>query len=479
MRLNILKLKKMNKILFKLSFISIVFLSCTTNETIVKTSLVVDVIPENQADTSLCILYQNVFKIQQNFKFKNYLQDTIVLYLEKSDNAWLNEFYYQKIAVFLIQKNKKDAVNFIFSENCIKFVTPAKNCKIEVEYYYQPDYLLYSNSTTKVSLTRVSSTWYSWYFTMPNIKIENIEFNLPKNKHLITSVLRKNNKNKIYLDCTKISDFYGITFLVLENPYYENFNVKIGKNNFNIFALKGTQTTSDSTSFSTMYPPKDTVLSIDKYRNYLLPTLNIEKIFNKHISIDIIDGDVSINDVHKMGMGYPVGINNGFVVMDTAFWNDANGLHEIIHLYNNILPDKKNTSFYFFNESITEFLCTYFSNSTNNKTDSIFIAKITKYNENNTNCESIFNVVKNEFVISNDDTERKYIGGTYGIVYLKTPYKLYQFAQSVGKENFIKLLSLFYKNVQKKKVCNFSDFEKIMKQNGVTNEQWNDFIKDL
>ncbi|MDR1544356.1 MAG: hypothetical protein LBS50_08140, partial [Prevotellaceae bacterium] len=465
----------MKKFLFQLFAFSIVFLSCTTNKTSVTTSLFIDVVPENQADTSLCIIFPNCFKIQQEFQFKNYLQDTIILSLENSDNGWLNEFLFQKIELFSIVKSKKDTIAFTFSENKIKFASPAKNCKIEIEYYYQPDYVINGNSTMKVSLTRVSSTWHSWYFTLPNVKIKKIEFDMPENTKLITSLPQKNKKHKVCLDCTKIS-YYGVTFLVLENPYYENFTVETGKNKVNIFAFKGTQTTSDTTSLSTMYPPKDTVLDIEKYKKYLLPTLNIEKIFDKHISIDIVDGDVSINDVHKMGMGYPIGKNNGFVVMDTSFWNHSEGLHEVIHLYNNILPDRKDTSFYFFNESVTEFLSVYFANSTNNKKDSIFTAKHTKYNDNNKTRKSIFNVVENVFSISDNDTKNKYIGGTYGIVYLKTPYKIYLLAKSVGEDKFISLLSKFYKQVKIKNSCTFPDFQQFMLKNGVTQKQWNDFI---
>jgi len=469
----------MKKFLFLLSFILLVFASCAA-KTSVKTSIIVDVIPENQIDTSsLFSLYKNIFKIQQTFKLQNFQENTILFILEANNNAWLNQIFYQKLKVFSINGNTKDTIGFTFSENEIKCAVPSKNCKISVEYYFQPDYLIYGETPMQVPLTRVSSTWHSWYFITQNIEFEKIQINMPsdKNKSIITSLPQITQKdNKLYLDCKKIT-YYGVTFLIVESEYYQKFNIKIDNNIFNIYAFKGVEITSDSTSLSTMYPPKDTIFDVSKFKNYLLPISNIERIFNKKIAIDIVDCDYSMTDC-VVGQGYTVNKNNGFVVMDTSFWKISEGIHEIIHLYNNIMPDKNDLSFYFFNESMTEFLCSYFYYSTDSQRDSVFNYKNTYYNEHQKNTESIFKVAKNEPVVYNDDTT-KYIGGTYGIVYQKTPYKLYQLAKNVGEEKFMGILQKFYHNVKKKHKCSFVDFEKIMKQNGVTNAQWNDFIKDL
>ncbi|MDR2683885.1 MAG: hypothetical protein LBB53_00705, partial [Prevotellaceae bacterium] len=143
----------------------VIFLSCTDNKTFVKTSLIIDVIPKNQIDTSLFSIYQNIFKIQQTFKLKDYQQDTILFKLEANNNAWLNQILYQKLKVFSIISNKKDTLNFEFSEKELKCAVPSKNCKILIEYYFQPDYLIYGELPMQVPLTRVSSSWHSWYFT--------------------------------------------------------------------------------------------------------------------------------------------------------------------------------------------------------------------------------------------------------------------------------------------------------------------------
>ncbi|MDR3286069.1 MAG: hypothetical protein LBT27_01330 [Prevotellaceae bacterium] len=468
----------MKKTIFIL-LISVGFLSCVKNQPVVNASLIVDVISENQADTSLFMLTPNIFKINQIFYLRNYLQDTILFSLEiPSPNAsWLNVIFFQKIKVFSIAKQKKDSIYFEFSEKGIKCAVPSKNCTLEIEYYYMPDYVMFGDSgTLSASVMRVAASWQSWYFTVPNVKFKDIQFTVPDNKKFFVSLPQKIKNNKIYLDCSNIPQ-YGVTFLVVNPSYYQNFNIGIGKSNFNIFAFKDINITNDSTFFERLYVPKDTVLNTENYAKYLLPLENIEKIFSKNIRADIIDGNISIQNA-KMGQAFPVEKNNGFLFMDTACWRDAIGLHEIIHLYNNIMPEKRDSAHYFFNEVMTEFLSTYFYYSIPEKRDSVFLAKITDYNKNYTAKVTIFEIKKNEILMKIDSKSRQLLG-SYGPVYQKTPYKLYMFAKDIGEEKFFNLLTLFYKNVKKKNVCTFFDFEKTMKQNGVSDQQWNDFIKDL
>ncbi|MDR2684578.1 MAG: hypothetical protein LBB53_04265 [Prevotellaceae bacterium] len=338
----------------------VIFLSCTDNKTLVKTTLTVEVIPEYQADTSLFILGRNIFKINQTFDLKNYQQDTVFFELETpSQNTWLNEIWYQRIKVFSVENQTKKSVDFEFSEKGIKCVAPSKNCSLEIEYYYVPDYVMFGGDGRLTwSVVRVASSWQSWYFTMLDIQFDDIQFIVPDDKKFFASLPQKIKKNKIHLDFTKIK-YYGIAFLVVEPPYYQNFKIETGKSKFNIFVFKDINLTSDSTSLDLLYVPKDTVLDIENYKKYLAPLVNIEKLFDKNIQADIIDGDVSVQTA-KMGQAFPLGKNNGFVIMDTAFWKNDCGLHEIIHLYNNVLPQKNDSAFYFFNESVTEFVCSYF-----------------------------------------------------------------------------------------------------------------------
>jgi hypothetical protein len=466
------------KIFLFTSLIVAAFLSCTGNKLAVNASLTVEVIPENLADTSLFILGRNVYKINQYFYFNDYQQDTVFFSLETpSQNAWLNEIWFQQVTVFSVTEQKQDSIDFEFSEKGIKCAVPSENCTLKLEYYYMPDYIMFGgNRELQSSVVRIASSWQSWYFTLPDMQFKEIQFIVPADKKFFASLPQKIKHGKIHLDCSNIPQ-HGITFLILEPSYYQIFNVEIGKSKFNIFAFKDINLTQDSTYYETLFVPKDTILDIEKYKKYLFPLANIEKLFDKSIQADIIDGDISIQAA-KMGQAFSVGKNGGFLLMDTAFWNDANGLHEMIHLYNNILPEKSDSSHYFFNESMTEFLSTYFYNSVREKRDSVFFAKITDYNKKYTGKERIFEIQKNEIIMMIDG-ESRHLSGSYGPVYQKTPYKLYMFAQNIGEEKFFDLLILFYKNVKKKNICSFSDFEKIMKQNGVSDKQWNEFIKDL
>ncbi|MDR3287531.1 MAG: hypothetical protein LBT27_08820, partial [Prevotellaceae bacterium] len=250
----------MKKTIFIL-LISVAFLACTNNHPSVSTSLFVEIIPENQVDTSsLFMMTPNIFKINQTFYFKNYQQDTVLLALETPSNTWLNVIFFQRIKVFSVTKQQKDSVNFEFSEKGIKCAVPSKNCTLEVEYFYGPDYVAFGNSgELSASVTRVASSWQSWYFSVSDVKFKDIQFIIPTEKKFFASLPQKMKNNKIYLDCNNIPQ-QGITFIVVEPSYYQNFNIDIGKSKFNIFAFKDINVTNDSTLFETLYVPKNTVI---------------------------------------------------------------------------------------------------------------------------------------------------------------------------------------------------------------------------
>ena len=87
--------------------------------------------------------------------------------------------------------------------------------------------------------------------------------------------------------------------------------------------------------------------------------------------------------------------------------------------------------------------------------------------------------IKNLPIKSNISLINGGYGGTSPIIYQKTPYYIHLFAKEIGEDNFFRFLKEFYSDVQKKKEINITNFKKILNKNGISNNQWQNFINKL
>ena len=141
--------------------------------------------------------------------------------------------------------------------------------------------------------------------------------------------------------------------------------------------------------------------------------------------------------------------------------------HEILHKFMTVSPDKKDSCFYFFCESMVEYLSIALNKSGETEAaafekryeDALAIDKET----------SIFSI--NENAISND--------GSFRTIYGKTPWVLYHFSIQIGKTAFLEILKDFYKEVVEKQTINMPMLEKHLKAAGVSDEQYSQLIKNL
>jgi hypothetical protein len=216
-----------------------------------------------------------------------------------------------------------------------------------------------------------------------------------------------------------------------------------------------------------------------KIKKYLQQIISI---FNAKdsLEINIADSYLSLEDEEgnqlNWGSATHCSDNSYLLLIDTSAWNTQTLIHEMIHPFNKYEPVREDSAYYFFHESIIEYLAVCLGYANEHQRDSVFDAKIQYYNDIDSNAlytSSIFKVMNNNTVMDGSK------GGSSPLIYRKAPYKIHKLAQSLGEENFIFLLSKFYKNVQEKKECNFLDFEKILKDNGLTDVQWLEFMKDL
>ena len=464
-----------NKTVFFLLLLSH-FFAYGQNEEIIRCDIHVEIIPK-ESDTTVFCLYSDMCKITQTFYFQDYKKDSIFLELKTpSSFPFLNFIYFQKINVLKHFDNTTENIDFQFNYEELKFFLPEKNCKVEITYFYHSDYFYYSNSKFICTFMPYQSTWMSWFFTNSEMKIMNVSFTIPEHIYLFADMPQEKKEDKTILLFDSIPD-NKITFFCIKKRYYEYFQEEIQSHIVKFYLFEDIIETEDSTSLDTYYLPSQRVNNTlkENYLSFLQHDLkNISTIFNKTVNIDILEACLDIHseeDTIRWGSGFLLSDNHLLVIMDTSFWSEHHYLHEIVHLFTNILPEKRDSSYNFFNESMTEFLTIYFKYDNIETIDSIFNNKILKYETLDNVCNSIFSVIKNELQFD--------LGGTYGIVYLKTPFIIHSFAKRIGIDKFIQILSKFYQQIEQTKIVNFKILEETFKSEKVSNEDWQWFERNL
>jgi hypothetical protein len=443
----------------------------------VGSDLRIEVLSNEDIETSsVKCMYHNICKITQRFYVLKSHQDTLLFRLDyPSQFAFLNKFYFQQLKIRMMDDTIKE-LPFEFVNDGIKIINPKQNSTIEISYFYQPDYLMYGNELTTYTFTPYQNTWHSWYFSVENMQLNRVLFTLPDHLKIFVNqpYVQTHNQIQLLLDDSRKKD---ISFFLSEKKYYATSNTKIDSNFINLFLFKDVIETGDSSSLSAAYLPANRVTDklCEQYISMLQADLKqIKQVFNKKVTIDVVDAclDISNEDGEiRWGSGFCITDQHILVIMDTSYWNSHLYLHEIIHLYTGVLPDIQDSSYYFFNESMTEFLAVLFKYTQDKERDSVFVGKLAKFHQLDNNHNSIFDVKVNVGEIG--------LGGSYGIIYLKTPFVIYSFAKKVGVDVFVRVLSEFYKVIEKTNSVNMDVLKNICKNNGVSDADWLWFINNL
>lgn len=175
---------------------------------------------------------------------------------------------------------------------------------------------------------------------------------------------------------------------------------------------------------------------------------------------DIIDGSMAMFE----GMGYGTAVRNDrqyIVFADSGFWNMPGMVHEITHCYLDYACDTM-AGRYLFSESFAELVAAYvFCNKDTSAMSEILTSHYNILSEKDYN-KSIFDVRSNTF------------SSNSWVIYYKVPYVLFRFAQRIGFERFIDLLSGYVVRLEKQNLsANIQDFEQYLKAYGVSDEDWN------
>jgi hypothetical protein len=89
-----------------------------------------------------------------------------------------------------------------------------------------------SGEEDRATMGRYQQSWFSWYFSIPDMKITDVIFDIPEHIYFFANLPQKNINDKIELLYDTIP--YGISFFLLEKRYYE----KITVNNYNLCELR-------------------------------------------------------------------------------------------------------------------------------------------------------------------------------------------------------------------------------------------------
>jgi hypothetical protein len=201
--------------------------------------------------------------------------------------------------------------------------------------------------------------------------------------------------------------------------------------------------------------------------------------FDDSLCLNIIDASLTMKDYkdkeYTWGKTIESANKSSVIILDTSFWSSHSLIHEMIHVFNKY-NDNKEYGYYFFEESIVEYLAVCLWYDDLQKRDSVFTSKLNYYNDlkkMGLHDISIFDINKNEFQLH--DT----FGGTSPIIYLKTPCIINEFAKSIGDNIFLSIIKKYYKNVKNKKMQKWSDFKKTFISNGISKTQLDNFEKEL
>ena len=418
----------------------------------------------------------HIVEITQEFVLEQFSTDTLFLKLDKPN--WTQSFAYRqlypKLTVEIISKNEKQSVESNFNGFTLSVPLPTSSCTVKLNYFYNSD-----------SETRFPSGYYlwaceyskhSWYFSSSDMQIEKAEFYNSDDSliYLFVNAPSFRQNGKIILDMESMGN-RNINFFLVHRPFVHKTTCILYADTINIYLDKGEITTPNpkgSINNNTVLPgnrvtqalvdtSKTIIEQTFKKINTIFPTL-------QGAVIDIFDADLSAGNYAWGTASSDIKNNHHMVLIDTSMWHDHFLTHELIHLYNNVPLIENDSTYYFFSESVTEYLAVYIHYGDKRVRDLVFNQKIIKFARGQNEDYSIFKLSLNSW-------ERN----TSLVVYDKTPFIIHTLAQMVGEDKFHAALKQFYAKVAKGMEINLPNFEQTLKENEVTDSQWNWFIRNL
>ena len=458
------------KILFLIFFFSINFV-CYSQGTI-RTELEVNFIPRNE-DDSLSMYWLKTM-VRETIRFEHYSKDSVELRIEKM-RIPIPTFLFQDICISASWKgHEAEKVPYIFEYDTLRFALPDPDCKIVLDYRFESDFVLRTGLNTTSYLVGYIYDWASWYLTCEGMKVDRIRFNIPDSQCFFANLPMRKEGAAVILDPEKIKE-NNITFFLLAKEFYD----------FSAFRHKDTEVELYQTKGS------DICYALKKY----LPGVNSRSYLSKHeklakravksvgnllgfdspMKISIADKRLTEREKVIWGSTTHISDRETFILIDSTMWYDNSLHHELIHAFDRGLLSinpKSDSTYYFFAESIVEYLSTYLNYKDKKERDLVFNEMILTYSKSKELNSSIFKIVENNL---NGGAET---GGSY-VINQKTPFVIHNFAKEIGEKRFLRIFKEFYRQARANNRVSMSDFESVAKRHGVTDKEWKQFVKYL
>ncbi len=445
-------------------------------------SLKVDIQPTTLQDSSLCkyklLIEQKIINLEAD-TFAGALENTGILSL------FIKQNFIPSLTVYCRQTDRKakwQKIDFSFDGKTLNSYLPFKKNDLKIEYTYYSDYFTRVPSKYMyqiVFFNYYNYDWSSWYFTYPGMLLKDVTFQVPDNLYFFINAPNHLSGNKIELKQQDLEDMRSdnLSFYMLEKEYYHKGQFRNKSNLVTLLMTKGAKLSLDSLN---LIP--DTLSRQD----IILRQNETKKIFNglssffkqeEPVDITIADSYLIAGDddgqQYEWGQSVNIEKNKYIILIDTSAWkNNQNLVHELVHIYNPYHMDKEIFGYYFFSESLVEFLSVYLTYNDTATRDSIFNHKLQSFQKFKNADLSIFQLSENK--VSMQDAE----DNSANIIYLKVPYFIHQFAKTIGEDKMLALLKDFYRNAPND--GNYLEhLENTAKRNGVNNEEWESFLKSL
>ena len=450
----------------------------------VRSTLSVNVVDSEPADSLGVAFYPYKLKIIQDFDVSRLKTDTLHLKLE-------NTSFFQSLRakgdpnfalipnMSVCAKIKRGAYqNIDCSFNGVDIIIPNnKYLQIRVEYGYYSDLCFRTEIDVEAcGLLQYDFGWNSWYFKVANEPIEFDEVCLvvPETAYCYidcNSCVTRNGKIQLRLKQKRYKD---ISFYLADKKWYDSYTMEIGNVKCHLLLSKRDTVRNENViSVPMTHLSEDYITKRKEQTQQMIETLNRLFPESELREVTILEERL-VAQGGKYGYGRTVRTSDSSaaVFVDKSFWESPSLAHELVHAYMNYNYEQI-AARYFFDEALIEYFANYVYYSDSDERNKAFREKMDYFsNLPGDKTTSLFDINRNYVYTNSGD-------GTWGTIYYRAPYQIHLFVEKVGIERFMTALSTFNRLVKQGVKPEFEDFGKILQSFGVSEKDWILFSRSL
>lgn len=417
----------------------------------------------------------SLFEAKQIFHVKKWKSKELELEIKNAPFFYsiVSPFFFSNMQIFIKKSSDNDWIkfdDFSFNGVSLKCNTPHKDFSIKIEYEHRNLFAFFHMEAT-IYMRFFLAQWGTAFFTYPDMKFSKIHLQSPLTydifsnlPYVLDSIDSFQHFSLLQIPTTEQTDvsfgFVNKRFYQKEKISNDNFSIELWKRD----SLALSEDSSAYLAFPWETPKAKDLTSIEKiittYKHFFKNDNFLSfKIIDLEFKTDSVTMGTSLNSYDS---------NICTILIDIDCWNDGTIEHEIIHNFMRVVPPKKDSAYFFFSESIPEYLSIALLHS-DSAEDKIFQKKFETLEKKIFNDKSIFQTINNKI-----DEQAEYI-----IIYQKIPYLLYLFSKEVGKDKFLNAFQQFYFQVNKTNHINIELMEKIFKESGISDSQWKQFMQNI